>query len=100
MNYIFLLAGILIFNIGRYIIARRKKSSVWTWKKFLIDNGLPSLISLIVGCSLILGKSISDETIEFAVSILTLKINIYLMLGILTDVLVKKLFEISKTSKK
>lgn len=100
MNYLFLFLGIAIFNILRLIVALKKKKATWNWKKFAIDNGLPSLISLIIGVTLILSKSISVEYIPLSISIITINISVYLLVGVFSDVLVKKLFEVSKPQKK
>jgi hypothetical protein len=99
MNYLFLFIGILIFNIGRYYNARQKKKSVWSWKKFLTDNGIPSLISLLFGISLILGKSVSIENVSVTISIITINVNIYLLIGVFSDVVAKKLWDLRKVKK-
>jgi hypothetical protein len=96
MNCLFLFLGIVVFNLLRLIVALKKKGATWNTKKFVIDNGLPSLVSVIFGISLILSKSISIEYIPITISIITINVSVYLLIGVFADVLVKKLFEVSK----
>jgi len=90
MNYIFLISGILIFDLLR--LNSEKGKADFTWRKFLTENGIPSLIAAILGVSLILGNGVKQEFVEITVGLMTLFIPIYLLIGICADVIIKKIF--------
>lgn len=90
INYIFLIAGVLIFDLLR-LNAELKKPD-FNWLKFFNENGIPSLIAIIFGVCSILGKGITQQYIEIAIGIMTLQIPIYLLIGICADVIIKKIY--------
>jgi hypothetical protein len=90
MNYIFLIAGILVFNLMRLNTEIKKPD--FSWLKFFIENGIPSIIAIIVGVCLILGKGITQQFIEISIGIAVVQVPIYLLLGICVDVILKKLW--------
>lgn len=91
MNYLYLLAGILAFNLLRLNSAW--KNPDFTWSQFAKDNLISMVVSIILGSAIILSKSIADEFFEIAFAGMTLSINIYIILGIGFDTFVKKIYE-------
>lgn len=88
MNYIFLISGILLLNLMRLNEARKKPD--FAWKYFLLNNGIPAMCAFILGITLILSKGVNQSSYDVSMGGLTLSINIYVVIGIAADVILKK----------
>ena len=97
MNYIFLLSGILAFNLLRLNSAWKEPE--FSWMIFAKDNVLSMVVAIILGCAIIASNSITDDTFDIAFAGMILNINIYIILGIGFDTFVKKIFEVINPSK-
>lgn len=97
MNYIYLLAGILTFNLLRLNGAWSKTD--FTWAQFAKDNVISMIVAILLGSAIISSKSIADEFINIAFAGMDLSINLYIILGIGFDTFVKKIYEIVNPKK-
>ena len=97
MNYIYLFAGIIAFNLLRLNSAWNKKDFSWTI--FAKENLISVVVALMLGSVIVLSKSITDEVIEMTFAGAIININIYIIIGIGIDTLVKKIYEIANPNK-